>query len=210
MNLIRERWMKLTSEHNMDVVLAENSLREIEMAYAESSRHYHTLAHLQALLTFSEEYKNQLKYKPIIDFAIYYHDIVYKASGSDNEAQSARIAEERLSQLKFPEEERKVVVDFILTTKSHTINSSPYENELKWFLDFDLSVLGADEPVYFEYVKNIRKEFKIYPDLLYKPGRRKVLQHFLNMDFIFKTQEFRNRFEKRARVNLQKEFDQLK
>src|SRR6187402_3440133 len=104
MRLIQDRWMQLISHFNTDVVLAEKLLREIEAGYSESSRHYHTLAHLQALLIFSEQYQDQLKYKSVIDFAIYYHDIVYKASRSDNEEQSAQIAEARLSQLKFPEE----------------------------------------------------------------------------------------------------------
>jgi predicted metal-dependent HD superfamily phosphohydrolase len=42
----------------------------------------------------------------------------------------------------------------------------------------------------------------MYPDFLYRPGRRKVLQHFLDMERIFKTEEFASKFEKQARVNL--------
>ena len=210
MKSIHDYWVQLITQYTSDTVLIEKLFDEVKSSYSESSRHYHTLSHLEALLKFSEEYQSQLQYKRIVDFAIFYHDVVYKSTRSDNEEKSAQIANERLLQINFPDAERKVVVDFILATKSHAIQPSLYENDLKWFLDFDLSVLGATEEVYLEYVSNIRKEFKIYPDLLYKPGRRKVLQHFLEMDFIFKTEEFRGRFEKQARINLQKELELLK
>jgi predicted metal-dependent HD superfamily phosphohydrolase len=51
----------------------------------------------------------------------------------------------------------------------------------------------------------VRKEYLIYPDLIYNPGRKKVLHHFLAMDRIFKTDFFYNKFEQQARQNLRKE-----
>lgn len=41
--------------------------------------------------------------------------------------------------------------------------------------------------------------------LLYRPGRRKVLDHFLDLPQRFKTPYFRERFEEQARVNLSAE-----
>lgn len=55
----------------------------------------------------------------------------------------------------------------------------------------------------------VRKEYSIYPDLLYKPGRKKVLQHFLQMERIFKTQVFYDKYETQSRRNLEKELNQL-
>ena len=46
-------------------------------------------------------------------------------------------------------------------------------------------------------------------DFLYKPGRKKVLQHFLDMENIFKTEYFRNKYENTARTNIRKELSQL-
>jgi predicted metal-dependent HD superfamily phosphohydrolase len=40
-------------------------------------------------------------------------------------------------------------------------------------LDADLSILGKDLDTYLAYTKMIRKEYSIYPDFLYKPGRKK-------------------------------------
>ena len=56
-------------------------------------------------------------------------------------------------------------------------------------------------------LKNIRKEYAIYPDMLYNPGRKKVLQHFLTMDTIYKTAVYRDRYEQKAKENLQRELE---
>jgi predicted metal-dependent HD superfamily phosphohydrolase len=42
----------------------------------------------------------------------------------------------------------------------------------------------------------------MYPDFLYKPGRRKVLTHFLEMERIFKSDHFYQKYEEQARKNL--------
>lgn len=63
---------------------------------------------------------------------------------------------------------------------------------------------------YSMYYQNVRKEYAIYSDFLYNPGRIKVLNHFLTMDRIFKTDHFSNRFEARAKQNLLQEIEVLK
>jgi len=59
------------------------------------------------------------------------------------------------------------------------------------------------------YYKNARKEYAIFPDFVYKPGRKKVLLHFLAMERIFKTDYFFHKFEMQAKQNLQKELEML-
>jgi predicted metal-dependent HD superfamily phosphohydrolase len=208
-NSLHEQWIQLTSLFSDDLSLAEDLFNEIHSAYSKSSRHYHGVSHIQSLLNFSNQYSEELTNKYIVDFAIFYHDIVYKSAKSDNEEQSAVLAQKRLAQIKVPVEKIDVIIEFIRATKSHVIVQSPYAKDLAWFLDFDLSVLGADEETYFSYAKNIRKEFRIYPDLLYKPGRKKALQHFLEKEHIYQTDEFKKRFEQQARKNLIKELESL-
>ena len=78
-----------------------------------------------------------------------------------------------------------------------------------YLLDLDLSILGTDWEIYNKYTQNIRKEYKIYPDILYKPGRKKVLKHFLERDSLYFTERFKTKFEKQARNNLIQEIDML-
>jgi predicted metal-dependent HD superfamily phosphohydrolase len=62
---------------------------------------------------------------------------------------------------------------------------------------------------YTQYYQAVRKEYAIYPDLIYNPGRKKVLQHFLSMENIFKTTFFIEKFETTAKLNLQREISLL-
>jgi predicted metal-dependent HD superfamily phosphohydrolase len=55
----------------------------------------------------------------------------------------------------------------------------------------------------------IRKEYNFYPDFMYKPGRQKVLQHFIQMPRIYKTDYFHDRYEEKARDNLHVELKEL-
>jgi predicted metal-dependent HD superfamily phosphohydrolase len=91
-----------------------------------------------------------------------------------------------------------------MATKGHTFSDDPDTN---LFTDADLSVLGKPWPTYEAYFKNVRKEYAIYPDFLYKPGRKKVLQHFLTMPRIFKTEYFYDAYESNARENITRELE---
>ncbi|AOP33158.1 hypothetical protein A0128_04390 [Leptospira tipperaryensis] len=77
------------------------------------------------------------------------------------------------------------------------------------FLDADLSILGEEWDLYSGYCKNIRKEYSIYSDSDYRVGRGKVLKYFIDMDRIYKTDYFFERYEKRAKENLRTELKNL-
>ncbi len=62
-------------------------------------------------------------------------------------------------------------------------------------MDADLSILGQDLEIYLGYTREIRKEYSIYPDVLYKPGRKKVLRYFLDLESIFKTDYSKEKYE---------------
>jgi len=175
--------------------------QEIQKAYTHRSRHYHTFVHLDQLVAELKPLQDQFTCWDTIVFAIAYHDIVYSATRKDNEEKSAAIAEVRLKQIDFPTAEIERCVTFILATKKH----EAVNREVDLFTDADLSILGATSERYQHYAAEVRKEYSIYPDLLYKPGRKKVLLHFLEMKRIYKTKEFHEKYELRARQNLQHE-----
>lgn len=139
-------------------------------------------------------------------FTLYYHDLIYSAIKSDNEEQSALIAEKRMGQISV---QTTVIADCrkqILATKSH-LEYADIDTNL--FTDADLSILGADWETYFIYSRNVRKEYSIYYDLIYNSGRKKVLKHFLEKTRIYKTDYFYSKFEERAKSNLQAELETL-
>lgn len=180
-------------------------LAEINLAYTHHSRHYHTLAHLDQLVAELKPFQDQFTCWDTVVFAIAYHDFIYKATARDNEEQSAAVASKRLKEIDFSASETTRCVEFILATKKH----EPVNREIDLFTDADLAILGTTPQRYQQYTMEIRKEYSVYPDLIYKPGRKKVLQHFLSMQRIYKTAEFYERYEQPARVNLKEELERL-
>jgi len=100
----------------------------------------------------------------------------------------------------------ELVFDAICATQQHQHNEV---EDINWLIDFDLKILARDWDNYKIYFQQIRKEYRIYPDFLYKPGRAKALKHFLENEFIFQTSTFRNLYEEKARVNIDKEISIL-
>jgi predicted metal-dependent HD superfamily phosphohydrolase len=128
--------------------------------------------------------------------------VVYNVLKQNNEEKSADYAEKKLASIAVPAVEAQKCRVMIRATKSHQASD---DHEVNLFTDADLSILGAPEESYEMYFKQIRKEYAIYPGLVYWPGRKKVLQHFLTMQRIFKTDYFFEKYETQARKNLASE-----
>ena len=204
--MLKETFIELLEKYTDDKSLIEELWTEIETNYSGKKRHYHTLEHLENLFNQLESVKEELQNWETILFTLFYHDVIYKAVKSDNEEKSAELAEKRMRQLAISDEMIALCKAQIIATKSHIISPDPDTN---YFTDADLSVLGQDWESYSAYYKNVRKEYAIYPDLLYNPGRKKVLNHFLEMESIFKTEYFHNKFEEQAKQNIQQEIELL-
>lgn len=177
---------------------------DLEKAYASKSRYYHKLTHIEGMISSFEQYKNELEFQNEVLYSIFYHDIIYKATRKDNEEKSAAFALQILPNNTTINCE--LVYDMICATKLHQKSEI---NDINWLIDFDLKILASDYYSYETYTQKIRKEYKIYPDLLYKPGRKKALLHFLENDFIYQTKTFREKYETQARSNIQKEIKTL-
>lgn len=181
-----------------------NHWENLEKAYSNSSRQYHNITHLAEMMDCFGTYKSNLKFPDEVLYALFYHDYIYSSTRKDNELKSAEFAVELL--LENTSVNKQIIFDLNLVTKDHVFKS--IEDE-KWLIDFDLKILAKAPADYKIYAKQIRKEFSIYPDLLYNPGGKKALKHFLEKDFIFQTDIFRNAFESKARSNIQDEINRL-
>ena len=193
-------------EYTSDTPLINTYWSEVEKAYMNKDRHYHTLAHLENMLKELIEVQNQINDWNTILFSLYYHDIVYNVMKSTNEEQSAELAKKRMQAISVPAPVIDNCCQQIMATKKHLFRENTDTN---YFIDADLSILGKDWFFYEEYTQRVRKEYNIYPDLVYKPGRKKVLRHFLDMEKIFKTTYFFDKYESKARQNLLKEIGLL-
>ena len=177
---------------------------DLEKVYSAKSRHYHNLTHLDEMITLYEIHNSQLQFRDEVLYSIFYHDYVYKVTRKDNELKSA---EHALLILPLNATlNKQLVFDIICATQLHQHNENEDTN---WLIDFDLKILSKDWDDYKIYCNQIRKEYKIYPNILYKPGRKKALQHFLENPFIYQTEVFKTKYEVKARENIRKEISTL-
>ncbi len=178
---------------------------DLEKAYSGKSRHYHTLTHLEEMVVLFDSYHMELQFPNEVLYSIFYHDYVYKVTRKDNEQKSAEKAVSILpTECKL---DKDMVFSMICATQLHQHNQV---DDINWLIDFDLKVLSKDWDDYQLYAKQIRNEYRLYPNFMYKPGRKKVLEHFLTTEFVYQTDEFRRKFEKSARRNIQDEIELLR
>lgn len=182
-------------------------VNEVFKYYNEPHRTYHNLSHLQSLFKVSALTNQSLKNPTVFQLAIIFHDIIYEIGKKDNEVKSAALAVELLDG-HLSKEDSVLLTEIIESTAKHEPQVD--HPDLLLFLDCDLSVLAAPNAVYKDYAKAIRQEYIKYPTILYRPGRRKVLQHFLKKERIYFTDFFFENYESQARANLSSELQSLK
>jgi len=202
--MLEEIFLNLLRKYTREEDLISEFWNEIHKNYTAKNRHYHNLDHLKNMTTELEDVKTMVKDLDTLLFSIFYHDVIYKATKSDNEHKSAIFFKNRISQTNFQNIDK--CVQQIEATKEHKLSKYSDTNIL---IDLDLSILGQDARTYQNYCQNIRKEYHLYPNIIYNRGRKKALVHFFNSDSIFKTTHFREKYETKAQENLIAEINQL-
>lgn len=202
---LEARWQQLTTPLAPDAELRHATFQRLKDAYTGPGRHYHALPHVQALLDTVERHRSALHDAAVVQLAVWFHDAVYNPLRADNEAQSAALARQFLAHTTLTAARRERVGYLIERTKDHTQQVPATDNDLHLFLDADLQVLGAAEPDYWQYARQVRQEYALVPDVLYRRGRQQVLEKLLAAPRLYQTAAFRERLEAPARRNLQAE-----
>jgi predicted metal-dependent HD superfamily phosphohydrolase len=196
-------WQQLAASFGAEAQVVQAVWLKLSNDYAAATRHYHNLSHLKALLDWVELFRAHLQNPAAVSFAVWFHDAVYDTRRQDNEERSAELAQEELSRLKVPAATIQAVCAMILATKQH--RAAGLDEDGRWFLDFDLAILGSRPDLYRAYSQAIRREYAWVPKLLYRQGRRQVLESFLQRERLFFTEAMRTRLEAQARANLAEE-----
>ncbi len=200
--MLENSFRLLLKNYTDDGTTIDRYWSEINTCYTEPHRHYHTLAHLNNFLVELTGIRTRLENWTAMLFALFYHDIIYNPLRSDNEERSAILAREGMEQMSIPGFIIRATADCIMATRSHEVSDNP---DVNYFTDADLSVLGQARDIYKRYSNDIRKEYDVYPDVVYCPARKNVLLVFLQMTRIFKTDFFYNKYEEQARINIKAE-----
>ena len=188
-------------------------LSVIESAYAayqSPERHYHTWAHVMACV-------QQLRTIPcerprIVWVALLFHDAVYVAGRSDNEARSAQLAREVLGANKsLTTEELTAIEGLILATKDHHARMGVAGVDEAALLDIDLAILAAPRDDYIRYARQIRDEWvpAVASDAEFRIGRVAFLRRMLVAPHVYLTANGQRRWDQAARANMTWELDTL-
>ena len=190
---LREHFLRLARTHGADGETAERWWRDVESRYGEPHRHYHTLQHIGEMLVLLPHANETVL------AAVWFHDAIY--DGNRNEERSAALARIALTELRFDAGTIQAVEHFILATKRH--DASETSPEALAFLDADLAILGSDRARYEQYVQQVREEYSYVPEPMFRGARAAILDGFLARPRIYMTDELYERFEGRARENIE-------
>lgn len=181
--------------------------QRLQAMHAETHRHYHAFAHVEALLKWLAAWRHLARRPSLIEAAVWFHDAVYDTHRDDNEDRSARLALDSLRALGWPEADVARVVAMVRATRHHALDTGDADTLL--FLDLDLSVLGQPAPVYDAYSAAVRAEYAWVEAPRYRAARAGVLRSFLNRAELYRTPALREAWEGAARANLSRELQAL-
>ncbi len=178
----------------------------LQQRYDAEGRAYHNWSHIQALLDLYENVVESLYDPAAVELALYYHDVIYVPGSKTNESDSADVMAKEVSG-RADTDEIAAAALIINATVPHAVPPGTevrLAHDCALFLDMDLAILGADAQAFDAYDRNIRQEFAMVPDEIFYPGRRKVMQGFLDRDRIFLTERFDASHDAKARSNLRR------
>ena len=176
---------------------------ELAAAYAAPGRHYHNLSHIEDCLDALARVEGiSAAEREILTEAIWWHDVVYDPTRSDNEELSAQLTEQHV-RADIGHEVRRL----IRLTRTH--NVQPDDRLGAILISIDLSILGAAPARYDAYAAAIRQEFIHVSDSDYRAGRAKVLRQFAARPVIYPDAGFAAIHEGQARDNLARELASL-
>ena len=172
--------------------------------YAERQRHYHTWAHIAALLAHFRRWESHIHRPEPVLWALYWHDAIYDPTASDNEEQSAQLLE-RDAVGHLPPEDIAFAAMIIRATARHLVPeglSAGDTADVSLFLDIDLSILAAPAPVFDQYERDVRAEYAFVSDEAFRTGRLAILKAFMDREQLYFTPQCRADWEPLARANL--------
>ena len=207
MDILFYNWQHTLQPFGVDQVATEKAFSLLVEAYSTPSRYYHTLKHIDRVLSTIEILQGYTNNLTAVQLAAWFHDVVYDTKAKDNEQRSANYAFELLSNLGIPESTITNVIRLILNTKDHQAAVDDYDSQV--LLDADLAILATNPVQYGEYAYAIRQEYSWMAETDYITGRQQVLERFLQRSRIYFMPLMSEFAEPCARGNIQGEIQSL-
>ncbi len=196
------------------LALPEAQLAELASAYATPPRAYHNFDHVREVLRHHADVAAGPGWAQPAEtrLAVLYHDAIYEAGRSDNEARSAALAIDAIARW-LPEAgiDAGRVGELIELTARHgqlapeDFGEGARADDTRHFLDCDMAILGAEPAVFDAYDRGIAAEYRgKVPAWLFRLNRRRFLKALLGRPRIYLSAFFHDRYDASARANLRR------
>ncbi|WP_067455371.1 HD domain-containing protein [Actinomadura macra] len=192
-----DRWIALAGPQTRHIGT------DLDARYGEPHRRYHTREHLTAVLDLVDELADHAADPDAVRLAAWFHDAVYEPERADNEERSARLAARMLADTDLAPGDVERVVRLVGLTATHAPGEDDRDGQV--LCDADLAILGADPDRYAAYAAAVREEYAFVPEQFYRAGRAEILNGLLALPSLFHTPPAHERYEERARRNIQTE-----
>jgi pantetheine-phosphate adenylyltransferase len=203
---LKGRWMSLWKG-----ISAEGDpipvFQAIYNAYS-TGRAYHNMTHVGECLKNLDLVRDKLENPLAVEFALWFHDVVYDTRSQENEQKSAELAVEMAMGAGLSRDFAERVRELILATKHR--NAPVDDNDTKYMLDIDLSILGQPPDIFDKYDREIAAEFWWVPRKPFNAERANVLAEFGERKQLFRTQFFSDRYEEKAKSNIKRTVAELR
>lgn len=198
----RASWATLTASPPGQA-LGDDLRDDLLTRWSEPHRRYHDVRHLSSCLSALDDLGGG---DPVVTWALWFHDAVWTGTAGADEEASARLAEQRLTG-RLASDEVAEVARLVRLTATH--DPAPGDRRGALVVDADLAILGAMPGRYHVYARDVRSEYAHLDDATFADGRRRVLQHLLALDPLFRTPRGAFLWHAAARTNLSAELDRL-
>jgi predicted metal-dependent HD superfamily phosphohydrolase len=196
---LKDRWQEVWRKFHVEA--PPSVFDELVRAYSAADRFYHNLTHIEDCLAVFTRTSSLAVHPEEVELAIWFHDAVYDTHRDDNEQKSADWAGEVVSQDGLNENVAARVSALILATR-HPVDIGNADAQL--LADVDLSIFGANADAFWRYEENIRQEYAWVPESVFRRKRGEILCGFLSRPHIYYHEQYRDAFERKARLHLKR------
>ena len=174
--------------------------------WSEPHRRYHDQGHLEGVLLATDQLAGYADDPDAVRLAAWFHDAVY-AGASDDEENSARLAESELTALDVDAALVAEVARLVRMTAEH--NPAETDRNGQVLSDADLAVLALEPQEYRNNTAKVRAEYGHVSDADFRVGRARIITSLLAEPSLYRTPEGRRLWETAARRNLESELAAL-
>ncbi|MGA7882612.1 MAG: hypothetical protein WCD63_17245 [Terrimicrobiaceae bacterium] len=201
-------WARLEAQHR------PGAWEDLNARYSDTRRAYHSWTHIADLLQKLDDLSYLATRRPIIATAIFWHDAVHLTQNADGSQRSnhenvkdSTELFQRYTLLEHPDAD--AVHDMIIATADHieakakTEYYPGFSDDLDFFLDLDLSSLGASWEKFVDNFTKIQFEFSWVPEPIFLSSQIETLGNFArNDDRLYRRMETRSKWAASAKSNL--------